>query len=273
MYILLVFHEMYVPDKVLEFCTQFVTPAEIEVKVLLAPRTETDKDLTKPIYDRVTDHFQLQESAVDVKSGDIVAILDEEFSTNKYDLAIVYPFRTHSRWTKILHRSTPVQTVQVANCPILFPKGNLRPVQRILVCDSGAQESKPLSTYTSKIANLLSLEEEITVLHVMSQITAGPGVRGKQLRMEADELIETRSPEGSILEQDIKIIESVGGVHPTAKVRHGIVEEEILIEARTGDYDLVVIGAHRSQGWQRFLLDDLAKKIMFQLDRPVLVVK
>ena len=38
-------------------------------------------------------------------------------------------------------------------------------------------------------------------------------------------------------------------------------------------YDLVVIGAHREQGWQRFLLDDLAQKILAHIDRPVLVVR
>jgi len=38
-------------------------------------------------------------------------------------------------------------------------------------------------------------------------------------------------------------------------------------------YDLVVIGAHRDEGWQRFLLDDLARKIVVRLDRPVLVLR
>lgn len=272
MFILLAYYEMFVPDKVLDFCAQFVRPPQSNVKVLLAPRTETDRELTVPLFEQVTGKLQLEEEKIEVKSGDIVSILSEEFRAQNYDLAIVYPFRTHSRFTRFLHRSTPVQTVQVATCPVLFAKGYLRPIQRILVCDSGGQESKPLSKYTSELAQFLSLDEEITILHVMSQITAGPGVRGTQLRMEADELIETKTPEGSILEQDIKIIES-SGIHPTAKVRHGIVEDEILTEARAGDYDLVVIGAHRSQGWQRFLLDDLARKIMFHLDRPVLVVK
>jgi nucleotide-binding universal stress UspA family protein len=56
-------------------------------------------------------------------------------------------------------------------------------------------------------------------------------------------------------------------------VRHGLVVDEILAEAQRGDYDLVVIGAYRSEGWQRILLDDQAHKIIVQLDRPVLVVR
>jgi nucleotide-binding universal stress UspA family protein len=49
--------------------------------------------------------------------------------------------------------------------------------------------------------------------------------------------------------------------------------DEILAEARSGDYDLVVIGAHRGAGWERLLLDDLAHQIIEQMDRPVLVVR
>ena len=44
-------------------------------------------------------------------------------------------------------------------------------------------------------------------------------------------------------------------------VRHGLVVDEILAEALFGDYDLVVIGAHRKK-WQQFLLDNLARLII-----------
>ncbi len=46
-----------------------------------------------------------------------------------------------------------------------------------------------------------------------------------------------------------------------------------MAEARSGDYDLVVIGAHPLEGWQHLLLDDLAREIITCLDRPVLVVR
>jgi len=43
------------------------------------------------------------------------------------------------------------------------------------------------------------------------------------------------------------------------KVRYGLVVDEILAEASIGNYDQVVIGAYISEGWGRFLLDDLAE--------------
>ncbi len=55
--------------------------------------------------------------------------------------------------------------------------------------------------------------------------------------------------------------------------RADTVVDEILAEAQGGDYDLVVIGAHRGTGWERLLLDDLAQQIIEQMDRPVLVIR
>ena len=58
-----------------------------------------------------------------------------------------------------------------------------------------------------------------------------------------------------------------------AKVRHGLVVDEIVNEARSDDYDLVVIGAHRDEGLPRFLLDDLAHELVLDVDRAILVVR
>jgi nucleotide-binding universal stress UspA family protein len=171
----------------------------------------------------------------------------------------------------ISRESTATWVVERAACPVIVVKGLVRQVKRILLCDSGA-ENPLLSRMTLQLADLLEGEEEVTVLHVMSQISAWPGVQGKQLRAEADELIQAHTPEGQLLEQDVKALEQQG-IRVQAKVRHGLVVDEILAEAQSGDYDLVVIGAHRDEGWQRFFLDDLAHKILVKMDRPVLVVR
>jgi nucleotide-binding universal stress UspA family protein len=85
-------------------------------------------------------------------------------------------------------------------------------------------------------------------------------------------LINERAPEGELLQRDIEVLDKLG-VHARAKVRHGLVVEEILYEVQGEDYDLVVIGAYRGEGWQRILLDDLAHRLVVELDRPVLVVR
>jgi nucleotide-binding universal stress UspA family protein len=101
---------------------------------------------------------------------------------------------------------------------------------------------------------------------------AGPGIDGHQLRADADALILEQAPEGELLGRDLQALRNKG--YPCIpKVRHGLVVEEVLAEARMGDYDLVIIGAHRGTGWRRILLDDIAHQIVVGLDRPVLVVR
>ncbi|MCA9918791.1 MAG: universal stress protein, partial [Anaerolineales bacterium] len=124
---------------------------------------------------------------------------------------------------------------------------------------------------TKQLAPLLCQVDELTALHVMSQIAAAPGVPGWELRASADELMEKHTIEGSLLEADMARLARLN-VRLQAKVRHGLVIREILDEMQTGDYDLVVIGAHRSKGWERFLLDDLARELIHHADRPLLVV-
>jgi nucleotide-binding universal stress UspA family protein len=119
---------------------------------------------------------------------------------------------------------------------------------------------------------LLDAEEDVTVLHVMSQISAGPGVSGRQLRSSAAELLHEQAPEANILKRNLEILQRPG-LHPHPEVRHGLVVEEILSEAQIARYDLVVIGAHRKLAWHQHLLGNIAREIVARLEVPVLVVK
>ena len=223
-----------------------------------------------------------------LRIGHPAAEIVREAEESDHGLIIVGDSQDHNLVTRFLHGSTAVRVVEHAPCPVIVAKGEAEPIRRILVCDSGAESplvglpSASLGTggtgpsvlgrFTAQLAGLLKGKEEITILHVMSQMSAGPGVEGKPLRASAEELIARATPEGELLGQDIAALERLG-VQARAGVRHGLVVDEILEEAQRGDHDLVVIGAYRGEGWQRILLDDLAHKILVQLDRPVLVVR
>jgi len=195
-----------------------------------------------------------------------------EAEEGNYNLVIVGERQRHDLVTRFWLGSTAQRVVEHAPCPVIVAKGKIGPVRRILLCDSNLEGPSLLSRFSDQLADLIKREEEVTILHVMSQISAGPGVRGQQLRADAQELIQLHAPEGELLERDIQLLKQLG-LHPQPKVRHGLVVDEILAEAREGDYELVVIGAHRGEGWRRILLDDLAHEIIAQMDRPVLVVR
>jgi len=215
-----------------------------------------------------------------LRIGYPAAEIVREAEEGDYGLVIVGWRQDQTLVRRLLLGSTAVRVVEHAPCPVIVAKGKTDPIRRILLCDSGAQspsvslDAVPsvLHRFTAQLARLLRGEDEVTILHVMSQMSAGPGVDGKPLRACADVLIANTTPEGMLLEQDIAALKRLG-VHACAEVRHGLVVDEILGEAQRGDHDLVVIGAYCGEGWQRVLLDDLAHKIMVQVDRPVLVLR
>jgi nucleotide-binding universal stress UspA family protein len=223
-----------------------------------------------------------------VRIGHPATEIVREAEEGNYDLVIVGERPKRNLMARFLLGSTAVRVVEHAPCPVIVAKGKIRLIQHILLCDSGSEDPSVglpsaalgaggvgpsiLSRFTELPVDLLDGAGEMVVLHVMSQMSAGPGVKGRQLRSSTEVLIEEQAPEGELLQRDIEAMDSLG-IRARAKVRHGLVVEEILEEVHSEDYDLVVIGAYRGQGWQRILLDDLAHRIVVELDRPVLVLR
>jgi nucleotide-binding universal stress UspA family protein len=242
--------------------------------VMTVIRREVDRPRADAILARASQLLEprVPNAQTKIRIGHPAEEIVREAEEGSYDLVILGERQRHNRVTRFLLGSTAERVVEHAPCPVIIAKGETGPIRRILLCDSGIENPSLLSRFTAQLAGLIKGEEEVTVLHVMSQISAGPGVRGKQLRASAEELIEEHTPEGELLERDIQILERLSA-HPHLKVRHGLVVDEILAEAQSGDYDLVVIGAHRGEGWRRILLDDLARRIIAEVGRPVLVVR
>jgi nucleotide-binding universal stress UspA family protein len=195
-----------------------------------------------------------------------------EAESRRYSMVVVGEKQHHGLITRFVLGSTALRVVEHAPCPVVVVKEQVGRVQKMLICDSGYPGASLVDKVTAQLPRLLDGAESITVLHVMSQMSAGPGVDGHQLRADAGELIEEHSVEGEILGRDVSVLGRSGHA-AVPKVRHGRVVDEILAEAREGDYDLVIIGAHQGTGWRRILLDDLAHEIVVRLDRPVLVVR
>ncbi len=261
-------------DEALNFGAQIARRTGENPTILAVTKIEADRSQVDVTLAYALRLLSMEDTNVQtkVRIGHPAEEIIREAEEGAYDLVIVGEGEHHALVTRFNLGSTALRVAENSPCPVIIVKGKARSIDRILLCDSGAGRSSLLSRFTLQLAEMLEGEEEITVLHVMSQMSAGPGVRGQQLRANAEELIEARTPEGEVLKQNTQVLEEPG-IHPNPKVRHGLVLDEILDEARKGEYDLVIIGAHQGEGWQRLLLEDQARKIMNQLDRPVLVIK
>jgi nucleotide-binding universal stress UspA family protein len=271
MRILITIHDPATADETLNCAAQFIDCTGETCQVLVLSEKSKRAWPSETLLERARQIFGSSNFTVRQFTGDPLRVIMAELKLAKYDLLIIGESRTLQVGVPSLRERIAHRLAEQSPCPVLVVRSPARPFKRILMCDSGARTSV-LRRFTIQILELLAGEEEITVLHVMSQISAAPGVPDRQLLADVQELIAEDAPEGRLLAQDLQLLERQG-IHPTAKVRHGLVVDEILAEARSGDYDLVVIGAHRGVGWQRFLLDDLAHKILAHMDRPVLVVR
>ncbi len=211
----------------------------------------------------------MPETQTSIRIGKPADEIVREARTGAYNLIVVGDRTEHGLVRRLL-APTSMRVISHMPCPVLIARGEPRPLRRALVCEGGRVPSL-LSRLIDRLPILLRHVDELMVLHVMSQIAAAPGVPGWQLRADAGELIKQHTPEGALLEEDIIRLAELN-VRADAKVRHGMVVREILAEARSGDYDLVVIGAHQVKGWEHFLLDDLAHEIISEADRPLLII-
>jgi len=206
-----------------------------------------------------------------IHSGDLDREMIREASKGGYEM-IVAGMRTIRKFRDgFMRKPSIIRLLNNSLSPVVVVKDRVTDVHRVLLCDSGAGIDPDLCSMTAHFLKRLKYVEEISILHVMSQISAGPGVVGQQLRANSDELIKENSLGGLILKRDIDLL-AKSGIPVSAKIRHGLVVEEILRELNVGDYGLVVIGAHYSKGWQGLLLDDLATKILQHVAEPILVV-
>ncbi|HMN28457.1 MAG TPA: universal stress protein, partial [Caldilineaceae bacterium] len=248
-------------EAVLELGAQFLRASQFgETPTILTvisdkqdrPRAQRTLAYGRDLLDDVAEHLRAK-----IRTGHVASEIIKETQEERYDLLVVglKPETSLLAWWR---GSTTTQLIEQVDCSVALAKGSIRPLRRILLCDSGGKSPSLVNHFISSLGSLLSQEISITVLHVMSQISAGPHAKTADLVAGADELIRAGTPEGQWLAQDLKLLENAQ-VRGIPKVRHGLVVDEILSEAINGDYDLVAIGAHQREGWTGFLFDNLAR--------------
>lgn len=230
------------------------------------------------------------EPQVKVRVGHADEEILDEASTEVYDL-IVVGTRGRRGITRFLLGSTAERILRHAGSPVLLVQGRRERLRRVLVCTAGGRPGLAVVRTAGRVAN--SAVAEVTVLHVMSQVsgspllpeagalqmmpqTPAPSRRSLEhleaLEADAEALIAHGTREGMHLKEALAILSEMG-VKARPLVRHGLVVDEINAEAYEMDYDLVVVGARAVEGWMRLLLSNVGQEILDCVGRPVLVVK
>ena len=215
----------------------------------------------------------LEEASIPVaihrRTGRIAEEVVRQAQVTPYDLLIIGS-RGRRGVVRLLRGSVALHIARRTPASILVVKGRTRDLKRFLVCSSAG----PVSEHTIRFAGRLAqaLEASVTLLHVMSQLPLAEDAVLEDLEASAEELIQRGSREGVHLSQMLDLL-ATEGVAARAVARNGLVRNEIIAEARDGQYDLLVTGGHVTPGLNARLVGDLSADILLAAKRPVLVVR
>lgn len=207
-----------------------------------------------------------------VRVGHSAEEILDELESGGYAIAVLGDREHRRRLSRLVLGSTAERVIEHSPCAVAVAKGTVGEARTLLLCDSGVAEAPLVDVLADQLPRLLRSASSVTVLHVMSQMSAGPTANAADLDEEEDSLLAGQRPEGEVLAHDVERL-AREGVTPSVVVRHGLVVDEVVAEAARIGADLVVIGANRGNGWRRVLLGDLTREIFRGLNRPVLVMR
>ena len=209
-----------------------------------------------------------------IRRGDSYEQILEEAVAHAYDLVIVGGGGQHHGLLHFKVGSTTSKLARKLHTHFLVARNIPNQVKKVLVC-TGA-EAPAVDTMRVSGQMLAGLPAEITVLHVMSQISLKPGSIPEELIATAETAIAKNTREGQHLQRAMQQLSQAGitgSIIP--RLRHGLVVDEVLAEVRQGKYDIMVVGAHYQPGqnrWLGILLDDVTDQLINQAPCSVLIV-
>ena len=200
--------------------------------------------------------------------GSLYTVLLATARANPYDLVVFGEVvGVWNRWSQLRQQRSLSAALPTSS---LLVRGEATEIRHALICAGGDETVIADAKLTGRLARRTGARA--TILHVLSQV---PVVFGRGLAREriVEAFAATGAPEMKYMQAAVEEL-GASGVEATIKIRIGLVVEEIMAELATKSYNLLVVGAHRSQGLvERLLLENVTADIVPQSPVPVLVVK
>ncbi|OYT25974.1 MAG: hypothetical protein B6U97_04630 [Candidatus Altiarchaeales archaeon ex4484_96] len=167
-----------------------------------------------------------------------------------------------------LFGNVAIRVIEHIGTHILVVRSSRKKLKKVLFCTGGSLFAKKAVKFGSEIA--FAAGAKATIMHVVPDV---PGMyRGLGMQGTLNEFLKCDTPECIALKEAANILEK-RGIETEVKLRHGLPSEEIILEAEEGDYDLIVMGSHGMSSPARFLLGDVAYKVIKHSKTPCLLVK
>ncbi len=196
-----------------------------------------------------------------VKRG-LAAEIVSDVHEGDYDLVIL-SFRGRRGLKKVFPRAEVLSILHHAKVNVLVLWGRRRSVKKLLFCTGGSRYGQQAVEFGAPIS--AALEAPATLLHVAE---TEPSLFIRRGAEEARPDPEVRRA----LDKAMETLQQAG-VEAELKVRYGKVADQILYEASSGRYDLIVVGSHGKGGFRHFILGSVSEELAKRARIPILVVR
>jgi nucleotide-binding universal stress UspA family protein len=258
-------------NRALEMGKQIALATASAVDVLAVAQSAERLDEVGEAIEAAVADLQVKDIVVNVhqRVGGLAEEVIQQAHAAPYDLVVIGS-RGRRGIKRLFLGSVAAHVIGHAPTSVMVVKRRRRALKQFLVCSAAGPVSENAVRFAGRLAQAVGAS--VTLIHVMSQLPVTGGADLVDLQAPANELIQRGSREGIHLSQMLDLL-TVEGTSARAVVRHGLVVNEIIAEAKEGQFDLLVIGAHVTPGISTLLSGDLAEQILLTADLPILVVR
>jgi nucleotide-binding universal stress UspA family protein len=211
-----------------------------------------------------------------LRRGNPIANILAEAREGGYDLVVIGACREAGLAQRLLGsvaqavvRRAPTSVLLVRQARQEPPPEPVEGLKRVLICTGGLDVANPVIEAGAQLAG--AAHAQATLLYVTSPTASM--YAGLEVQETLPRLLSTDTPIARHLRHGAEIL-AQHQVDAELKLQHGVVADEILREAKEGDYDLVVIGASGATGKLReWLLRNVTRQVVEHALCSVMVVK
>jgi nucleotide-binding universal stress UspA family protein len=192
-----------------------------------------------------------------------------EINGGSYDLVILKA-RQVTQFMDFFKTKIGQKVSQLAPISVLVVEKKQPELNRMLICTSGAYIADPVVEMGARLA--AATQAKVTLLHVTGSIPSMYTGMDK-IEEHLPEILKSDTPMAQHLRHAAELL-AQRNIDAELELRHGAVPDEILQEAGTSHYDLIVLGASQASthlaGW---LMGDVTAQVLKTSRCPVLVVR
>lgn len=202
----------------------------------------------------------------------LVGFADEEIiqhlTEQPVDLLVIGAFGDRGA-TRFLIGSTAQRLVQQAPASVLMVKGQAPALGKILACtDVGDEVVVDVAAHLARACGA-----DLTVLHVLPPSAAMYLTLPDAVDIPLDQLLGQHTVLARHLATCVDRLEEGGFAPDILRIRRGAVPDTIFQEARSGAYDLIVVGDQAGPIRDQYFMGSIADRVVKYAHRSVLVVR